>query len=185
MQIPEDRFSRDEAQLSAKKKRTPRMSLVVEPRYERKCLWEFPTRSDSNWLAQLQKLAWSLKFWLQKLETLHYLGSENKGADQTARMRRLICAFVVRIWYKTRFLMARLSWLFIFRMVNIQRNLVIGESPVFAPNIVIGITFYGFEAGQKLVRSRSNYFAHDGQRAHIHHNWALNHMLAFPESVQD
>ena len=34
---------------------------------------------------------------------------------------------------------------------------------VFAPNIVIGITF---EAGQKLVRSRSNYFADDGQRAH-------------------
>ena len=32
-------------------------------------------------------------------------------------------------------------------------------------DIVIGITFYGFEAGQKLVRSRSNYFAHDGQRA--------------------
>ena len=24
--------------------------------------------------------------------------ANNKGADQTARMRRLICAFVVRIW---------------------------------------------------------------------------------------
>ena len=29
----------------------------------------------------------------------------NKGADQTARMRMLICAFVVRIWHKTSFLM--------------------------------------------------------------------------------
>ena len=28
---------------------------------------------------------------------------------------------------------------------------------MFAPNIVTGITFYWFEAGQKLVRSRSNY----------------------------
>ena len=36
---------------------------------------------------------------------------------------------------------------------------------MFAPNIVIGITFYGFEVGQKLVRLRSNYFAHDRQRA--------------------
>ena len=27
----------------------------------------------------------------------------NKGADQTARMRRLICTFVVHIWHKTRF----------------------------------------------------------------------------------
>ena len=26
--------------------------------------------------------------------------ANNKGADQTARMRRLICAFVVRIWQK-------------------------------------------------------------------------------------
>ena len=25
--------------------------------------------------------------------------ANNKGADQTARMRRLICAFVVRIWH--------------------------------------------------------------------------------------
>ena len=32
----------------------------------------------------------------------------NKGADQTARMRRLICAFVVHIWHKTHFLMAQL-----------------------------------------------------------------------------
>ena len=32
----------------------------------------------------------------------------NKGADQTARMRRLICAFVVRIWHKQVFLM---TWL--------------------------------------------------------------------------
>ena len=39
------------------------------------------------------------------------------------------------------------------------------EVNVFTPDIVIGITFYGFEAGRKLVRSRSNYFAHDGQRA--------------------
>ena len=28
--------------------------------------------------AQLQKLAWGLKFWLQKLETLHYLDSEQQ-----------------------------------------------------------------------------------------------------------
>ena len=32
----------------------------------------------------------------------------NKGADQTARMRRLICTFVVRVWHKTHFLMAQL-----------------------------------------------------------------------------
>ena len=31
----------------------------------------------------------------------------NKGADQSARMRRLICAFVVRKWHKTHF---RTTW---------------------------------------------------------------------------
>ena len=40
----------------------------------------------------------------------HYtiLAANNKGADQTAGMRRLICAFVVRIWDKTCFGM---TWL--------------------------------------------------------------------------
>ena len=33
---------------------------------------------------------------------------KNKGANQTAGMRRLICGFVVRIWHKTGFLM---TWL--------------------------------------------------------------------------
>ena len=60
----------------------------------------FATRVDSNRPAQLQQLGRGLKFRIQKLEVLYYLGRENKDADQTARMRRLICAFVVRIWHK-------------------------------------------------------------------------------------
>ena len=35
----------------------------------------------------------------------------NKGADQTVQMRRLMCTFVVHIWNKTHFLMAWLIWL--------------------------------------------------------------------------
>ena len=35
----------------------------------------------------------------------------NKGADQTVRMRKLICAFVVRIWHKTHLLMARHTYI--------------------------------------------------------------------------
>ena len=50
-----------------------------EPRHEKTCLREFSTRSGSNRHAQPQKLA-----------------------------RVFICAFVVRIWHKTHFLMARL-----------------------------------------------------------------------------
>ena len=62
----------------------------------------FATRWDSNQSAWLQQLARVLKFWLQQedVPVLYYPGSEKKGADQTAPMRRLVCAFVVRIWYK-------------------------------------------------------------------------------------
>ena len=60
----------------------------------------FSTRVDSNRSVQLKKLASVMKLQIQKLVILYYLGSDNKGADQTARMRRLICAFVVRIWQK-------------------------------------------------------------------------------------
>ena len=60
----------------------------------------FPTRCDSNRPAQPQKLARGLKFPIYKLEVLYYLGSENKGADQTVPMHRLICSFVVHIWLK-------------------------------------------------------------------------------------
>ena len=56
------------------------------------------TRYASNWPAQLQRLARVLKFGYSKR---YYTIQEvnNKGADQTARMRRLICAFVVRMWH--------------------------------------------------------------------------------------
>ena len=69
---------------------------LSEPRHEKTCLREFPTRSDSNRPAQPQKLAWGLKFWIQKLETLHYLGSEQQRhwsdcADAQADLR-LCCS---------------------------------------------------------------------------------------------
>ena len=53
--------------------------------------------------AQPQKLTRGLKFRKKKLEILYYLGSENKCADQTARMR----AFLVCIG-QTGFLMTQL-----------------------------------------------------------------------------
>ena len=44
-------------------------------------MW-FPTRSDTNRPVQSQKRARILKFWIYVEEELHYLSSENKGADQ-------------------------------------------------------------------------------------------------------
>ena len=42
----------------------------------------FPTRSDTNRVAQPQKIARGLKFRIKKVEGLYYLCGENKGAGQ-------------------------------------------------------------------------------------------------------
>ena len=41
----------------------------------------FPTRPDTNQAVQPQKLARILKFWIQEVEKLYYLCSENKSVQ--------------------------------------------------------------------------------------------------------
>ena len=43
-------------------------SFIFEPRHEKMCLRESPTRQDTNWPAQLQRPARILKFRIHKLE---------------------------------------------------------------------------------------------------------------------
>ena len=47
------------------------------------------------------------------------------------------------------------------------------------------ITVYGFEAGQNLVRSRSNYFAHDGKRALNFSNDRKNCLFSLPKTTKN
>ena len=54
------------------------------------------TLSDWGMLIIMVQIAIYKKFGMQ----LYYQVANYKGADQTVRMRRLICAFVVRIWHK-------------------------------------------------------------------------------------
>ena len=42
----------------------------------------FPTRSDTNWAVQPQKMARGLKFRITVVEGLYFPYSENKGSDQ-------------------------------------------------------------------------------------------------------
>ena len=109
----------------------PYIVRITEPRHDKTCIREFPTRPDTNRPAQPQKLPRVLKFRLLNLEILYYLTANNKAANQTAPMRRLICAFVVRIWHKTHFLMARLSCI---QNVRLGRYIV---------GFMVGIFFYG------------------------------------------
>ena len=54
----------------------------------------FPNTSDTNRPAQAQKRARSLKFRILVEEALHYLSSENKGADQLCGYREADVRFV-------------------------------------------------------------------------------------------
>ena len=67
----------------------------------------FLTKGDTNQPAQLQGLARKLKFHLQQVYIWYFQKANNKGTDQSARMRRLVCAFVVRKPPKTGFLASR------------------------------------------------------------------------------
>ena len=55
-------------------------------------MW-FPNRSDTNRAVQAQKMARDWKFWIQKVEELYYLCSENKDIS-FAVTAKLICVFV-------------------------------------------------------------------------------------------
>ena len=72
--------------------------LISNIWYDRGLLWATSQENMCPGFAQLMRLVRVLKFRLKQVEVLYYPGSENKGADQTAQMRRLICGFVVCIW---------------------------------------------------------------------------------------
>ena len=57
----------------------------------------FPTIHDVNQPTQLQRVARMLNFFACHIDQLNFPESNNKGADQTAQMCRLVCAFDVRI----------------------------------------------------------------------------------------
>ena len=63
----------------------------------------FPKKRDSNQSPQLQRLDRIVKF--RSNDT--FQKANNKGAHQTARMRRLVCACVVRKPSMTGFLASR------------------------------------------------------------------------------
>ena len=54
----------------------------------------FPTKSDTNWSVQLQKVARNLKFRIHAEEELYYRYSENKVAYQLRSNCKVICDFV-------------------------------------------------------------------------------------------
>ena len=55
----------------------------------------FPTRPDSNQSPWQQRLARKLNFTCSKLRYDTFQKAINTGTDQSVRMHRLVCAFVV------------------------------------------------------------------------------------------
>ena len=69
--------------------------LQYEPRHKKTCLRGFrPGKTQTGMLSYRDKLeSWNFGFCKYRYYTIEV--ANNKGADQTAQMRRLICAFVV------------------------------------------------------------------------------------------
>ena len=86
-----------------------RMQNSVEPCHKKTCLRCFrPGKTQTGLLSWWDQLE-SWNFWYSKCRYYPIYIVNNKGADQTAWMRRLMCTFVVCIWHKIGFLMTRLS----------------------------------------------------------------------------
>ena len=71
-----------------------------EPHHKKTCLSGLrPGKTQTGPLSYRSELeSWNYKYRNKRYYTVQ--AANNKGADQTARMRRLICTFVVRIWLK-------------------------------------------------------------------------------------
>ena len=88
----------------------------------------FPTMRISKQSPQLPRLARKLKFACSKFRHDTFKYGNNKGADQTARMRRLVCAFVVCKPPKTGFLASRPIYLCcLFAWKDTLKSIVILE----------------------------------------------------------
>ena len=87
---------------------TEKIQKPFGPRRDKTCLRGFPTKRVSKQSLHLQRLARkNLNFAYSKLRSSTFQNAINKGADQTARLRRLVSACVVREPPKTGFLATR------------------------------------------------------------------------------
>ena len=88
---------------------------------------------------QLQRPARGLKFGFRKLRYYSIQAANNKGADQTAWMGGLICAFVVHIWHKQVF-----SWRGSLNVCYFVGTLKIYHKihKIWTPEIFLTMPFY-------------------------------------------
>ena len=85
----------------------PLVQYIYTSHAMRKCVFGSlrPGKTQTDLLSYRDQLE-SQNFGYINYRYYSVLAANNKGADQTTRMHRLICTFVVRIWHKTHFLMA-------------------------------------------------------------------------------
>ena len=85
-------------------------SMPTGPRPEKTRSLGFPTKRDSNQSPQLQRLGKNWNFTCSKFTYDTFQKANNKGADQTAQMRWLVCIYVVCKPRKTDFLASSPNW---------------------------------------------------------------------------
>ena len=99
----------------------PVLSKIYEPRHEKVCLWEFPTRSGSATEA-------SMGLDVLVTESRDIALSRQRTTKALIRLRRcagLICAFVVCIRHKTQFLTARLNYTKNYNSISLSKSFIL------------------------------------------------------------
>ena len=88
------------------------------PRQAKKYFQACAKCADSDHPAHAQSISRAFALQSHILKYPVILLADSEGLDQTARMRRLICAFAVRIRSKTRFRMVRFFFFFFFSVMS-------------------------------------------------------------------
>ena len=84
------------------------------PRRNKTCLWGFLQSETQTSLLSYRDLLENWNFACSKFRYDTFQNANYNGADQSAQMRRLVCAFVVSKLPKTGFLTSRHIWKWLF-----------------------------------------------------------------------
>ena len=102
---------------------TESTEVINGPRRDKTCLWGFRQSGIQTSLLSYRDLLENRNFACSKIWYDTFQKANNKSADQTAWMRRLVCAFVVRKPPKTGFLKSRPIW-------KLSQTKIIKDTPI-------------------------------------------------------
>ena len=140
--------------------RTPSPNTSIGRRREKTCLRGFRLSEFQTSLLSYRDKLVNWNFACSKFTYGAFQKANNKGAEQTARMRRLVCDYAVRKSPKTGFLATRPNCEFSYRILGLNKTFCFPSSIRFNLNVVSPLSFETDSSllflRASLIRSTSN-----------------------------